>query len=305
MATPRYLNTVPVDPNGAVPESNLPGPLPYELTTRAFVRTVEDVHDLLRDLNGLLFSKSYRRAETLLDPAGFSGLLSRTVLDRLAAASRTLVVNRFHNGYPDLLERGRYADDKAQHGEGGVEVKASRYDARWQTHGPRAGWFVVVQFGLDDRDTVAEVDLEPTRVVAVLVAPLELADWSWQPAGAGRIRSGTASVKASGSVKLRRGAVWVDPSYRASHDVLLDQARIATFRDNSDDLVVAEFRRLGSAASARDVASVLATEQGLDEAAAMSRVQSAFRRLRDQGRLVSVARGIYTLLDEVEPTTEP
>jgi hypothetical protein len=221
----RFLQRVPVDPKGIVDPASLPVPLPYGLTPRDFFRTVEDLHDLLHDLNELLDERHYLRLEELHDPAGFSGLLSRTVANRLAQASRMLVVNRHHNGYPDLIQRGQYPHDDVEHGEGGLEVKASRYKLGWQTHGPRAGWFTVIQFLLDARTDIAVRELEPTKVVAAMVAELAVDDWSWQPAGAGKIRSGTASVKASGVVKLRAGAVWVDPTYRATHDKLLAQAQ--------------------------------------------------------------------------------
>ncbi len=303
---PRYVRNVPVDPAGRVDDADLPERLPYELTTRVFVRTVEDVHELLYHLNGLLHSRRYSRVEALLDPAGFSGLLSRTVVDRVAAASRTLVVNRFHNGYPDLLERGRYAENRAQHGEGGLEVKASRYPSGWQTHGPRSGWFCVVQFRLDERHDIAELDLEPTRIVAVMVARLERGDWSHAPAREGRIRSGTASVKTSGVVKLRRGAVWVEPSYRAEHERLLEQAQASTFGDESDVLVMSTLRRMGIAATAREVATALAAERGLRESTALGRVSSAFRRLRNEGKLAPAgAGGLYRLVEEAAPVAEP
>jgi len=222
---PRFIERADVDHGGIVDSKELPVPLPYGLTPRDFFRTVEDVHDLLHDVNRLLYSRQYERLEELLDRAGFSGLISRTVASRLARASRSLVVNQFHNGYPDLLARGQYARDSVQRGEGGLEVKASRNASSWQSHGPRAGWFVVVQFRLDERTEIATQDLEPTRIVAVVVAELTLDDWSWQPAREGHIRSGTATVRPSGALKLRQGAVWVDPNYKQEHERLREILR--------------------------------------------------------------------------------
>ena len=222
---PRYLKHVPVDPGGIVPANVLPVPLPYGLTPRDFFRTVEDVHDLLHDLNGLLHQRHYLRLEELLDSAGFSGLLSRTVANRLSHSSRILVVNRFHNGYPDLIQRGHYKYDAVQHGEGGLEIKASRHETNWQTHGPRAGWFGMAQFSIDERADIPLIDLEPTRVVAMLVAEVSMDDWSWQPAAPGKIRSGTATIRSSGIAKLRAGVVWVDPSYRDRNKFLAERAK--------------------------------------------------------------------------------
>jgi hypothetical protein len=228
--SPRFLDKVAVDSASMVDPSTLPFALPYGLAPNVFFRTVEDVHDLIHDVNTLLHAKSYRRLEELLDPAGFSGLISRTVAERLSRASRQLVVNQFHNGYPDLLVDGQYPGNSVQRGEGGLEIKASRKSSSWQSHGPRAGWFCVVQFELDEDSAKAVVDRNPTCVRAVMLAELGEADWNWQPAGPGRMRSGTASVKPSGIVKLRAGAVWVDPTYRAAHDAILVRAVRAAAR---------------------------------------------------------------------------
>ena len=204
---PRFIERAQSDPGGTIEVERLPIELPYSLAPKDFFRTVEDVHGLLHDVNQLLYSRQYERLEELLDRAGFSGLVSRTVADRLARSSHSLVVNQFHNGYPDLLVHGQYPRDAIQRGDGGLEVKASRNSSGWQSHGPRAGWFVVVQFNLDERVEVATQDREPTQIVAIMVAEVSLDDWSWQPAREGRIRSGTASIKSSGALKLRDGAV--------------------------------------------------------------------------------------------------
>lgn len=225
-SNPRYIDLVPAAPEGLVRADALPRPLPYGLEPRDFLRTVEDVHKLIHRLNTVLHGADYPPLDSLLDPAGFSGLISRTVAARLAAASLRLVVNAFHNGYPDLLVKGRYARDSVQHGEG-LEVKATRSDSNWQSHGPRGGWFVWVQFALDARDDVAVFDRDPTQILTVMVAELATEDWSWQPAGEAKIRSGTASVKVSGRLKLREGAVWVAPAYAAEHARLLAKARLA------------------------------------------------------------------------------
>ena len=186
--SPRYTELVPAAPEGLVTADLLPNPLPFGLEPRDFLRTVEDVHDLIHRLNTVLHGAHYSPLESLLDPAGFSGLISRTVASRLAAASRRLVVNAYHNGYPDLIVQGKYPLDRIQHGEG-LEIKASRSDSNWQSHGPRGGWFVWVQFALDERPEVALFNREPTQIQVVMVAELAVDDWSWQPAAEGRIRS--------------------------------------------------------------------------------------------------------------------
>jgi hypothetical protein len=190
--------------------------LPYGLRPLDFFRTVEDVQNLLGDLNNMLFEKHYGSLINLVDRAAFSGLISRTVVERLARSSRRLVVNRHHNGYPDLILEGSHPRNAVARGTEGLEVKASRKSSGWQSHGPRAGWFCVAQFFLDERDDVAADALEPVSMRAIMVARLEEADWSWQPAAAGRIRSGTASIRPSGLQKMRAGAIWVEPSYQGA-----------------------------------------------------------------------------------------
>lgn len=210
---PNYLRRVVIDPAGLVPKADQLE-LPHGLTARDFFRTLEDVQSLLGDLNEMLYEKHYGSLMNLLDRAAFSGLISRTVVERLARTSRGLAVNQYHNGYPDLIPDGAYPNNSVPHGAGGLEVKASRERSSWQSHGPRAGSFCFAQFFLDKRKDIALHDLEPVSMRALMVGRLDLEDWSWQPAREGRIRSGTASVKASGMLKMRKGAIWVEPSYQ-------------------------------------------------------------------------------------------
>lgn len=287
-ANPPYLTAVVVDAAGAVDDAGLPEPLPHGLKTRDFLRTVEDVQDLIQDLNSLLASKSYSRLELLLDPAGYSGLISRTVADRLARASRGLVVNKHHNGYPDLIPAGRFPNDAVAKSDAGLEVKASRYDTSWQSHGPRSGWFAVIQFELDAREHIAPVDREPTRVVAVMAAKLDDADWSWQPAGAGRIRSGTATVKASGIAKLRNGAVWIRPDYGATHVELAVRARINALQNAIDDRIMASITSTGKPVSAQEIADDLGASLRIPSARLLGRISSGLGRLRAAGKIKSI-----------------
>lgn len=208
-------------------EGVAPISLPYGLQPRHFTAVVEDVEELLADVNGLLKTQHYDCLEHLLDSASFSGLISRTVAMRLQAASRSLVVNRYHNGYPDLLVKGQYPRDMARHGRGGLEIKASRYEKGWQAHAAREGWFCVVQFTSQTRDAGSS-NKSGTTIEAVMVAELTKADWSWHPAKPGRIRSGTATMKASAVAKCRAGAVWVSPDYRTMHNLLLKKAHLET-----------------------------------------------------------------------------
>lgn len=289
---PRYIELVPTPLAGLIEASSLPAPLPFGLQPLVFHRMVEDVHNVIHRLNTALHETHHPPLEDLLDPAGFSGMISRTVASRLAAASLdVLVVNTFHNGYPDLVQKGAYAKNSVQHGSG-LEVKASRSDGNWQAHGPRAGWFVWVQFAIDEREDVATFDREPTHVEAVMVADLEADDWSWQPAAEGSIRSGTASVKPTGRAKLRAGAVWVAPSYATEHARLLREALSATFNPATADTATrAALAASPDALTSKAVAALIAPTFGLDAAAIEGRVESAFGRLRKLGAIVKDGNG--------------
>lgn len=282
MSPPRFVQKPSTDSQGLKTDASLP----YNLRPNDVLRMVEDLHDLLHDLNSMLVDRGFDRMEELLDPAGFSGFVSRTIVDRVARLSRGLVRNQFHNGYPDLLPRGVYAADSVQHGtRGGLEVKASRGNASWQSHGPRAGWFIIVQFALDADQCKALQDREPTRVLSVLVAELTAHDWSWQPAGPGRIRSGTASIKPAGAVKLRSGAAWVEPAYQVEHDERLLTARRDAWRDGPalDDCLGA-LRRAAKPMKLREITAQMALEIGVPEAKLRSTTGSVLRRLIKAGR---------------------
>jgi hypothetical protein len=219
---PNYLKGVTIDPAGIVP-SAAHLTLPYGLATRDFFRAVEDAQSLLGDLNDMLYDKHYGSLVNLMDRAAFSGLVSRTVAERLARASRRLVVNRYHNGYPDLIVDGAHPNNSVRFATDGLEVKASRKRSNWQAHGPRAGWFCFAQFRIDERKNIASDDLEPVSMEAIMVAQLREDDWNWQPAKPGKIRSGTASVRPSGLLKIRQGAIWIDPAHHAAFYKRMDK----------------------------------------------------------------------------------
>src|SRR5258708_14595096 len=91
---PGYVEHLHADPAGTVNAGDLPNPLPFNLTPTNFFRTVEDIHEVLHEVNSLMHAKGYQRMEELLDPAGFSGMVSRTGVDRLSRASHALGINK-------------------------------------------------------------------------------------------------------------------------------------------------------------------------------------------------------------------
>lgn len=295
-----FLREVRPNPDGLVDAQALPVPLPFGLQPRDLLRTVEDVQQLVHRLNLVLHDAAYAPLEDLLDRASFSGLISRTVAARLAAASRILVVNRYHNGYPDLIRTGEYPGDAVQRGVG-LEIKASRSEGSWQSHGPRPGWCCVVQFAIDESEETARLDRAPTTIRCAMLAELGERDWSWTPARSGRIRSGTASVTRSGKLKLRAGAVWIDPGYRERHEALLAQLRAAEFRRIAPQRALALLASRRVAMSVREVAAELAPEADLPFNDTLRAVQSAFASLRKNGQIVQGPnRGTYLAAEVAE-----
>lgn len=293
---PNFLRLAPSSRQGLRTEAQLPVPLPYHLRPEDIMRLVEDLHLLLHELNVQLHERGYERLEELLDPAGFSGLLSRAIVDGIHRQSRALDRNEYHNGYPDLVPHGVYPGNSVQHGtKGGLEVKASRYPSGWQTHGPRAGWFCIVQFVLDADQTIAIQQRAPTQIVAVMIAELAMEDWSWAPAAPGRIRSGTASVKPSGAAKLRAGAVWVHPAYEAEHQELLLRARLRGFSEKANDVVHDILSASGATAlSKMDIVHLAAKAESIpDPERIRSTVDRAVTRLRRSGAIKVAGRGTY------------
>ncbi len=296
-ATDRYLRQPAVDPSGLQDPDSLAYPLPYNLRPKDAIRMVEDLYELLHDLNSQLDSKGYDRLEELLDAAGFSGLISRAVCDGLAKFSRELVTNRYPGGYPDLLPKGVYPRDKVQRSEkGGLEVKASRQESSWQSHSPRGGWFCVVQFAIDRDEDKAIRDREPTTVQAVMIAPLAEKDWSWQPAGEGKKRTGTASIVPSGRSRLRSNAVWVDPIYADRHQERVFAERKLTFSKEATDRVLAVLRGVGAPMTAMAVAEALSESVGLPPEALKSKVGSVLSGLAKSRYAIRTRPGIYTSL---------
>jgi hypothetical protein len=81
---------------------------PYSLRQNDFEIAMQDVHDFLQDVNGLLLDKGLHRLEEMLRGAALSGTFSDMLRDSLANHARGLVRNMYHNGHPDLIKRGEY-----------------------------------------------------------------------------------------------------------------------------------------------------------------------------------------------------
>ena len=88
------------------PSFNNKAKLPFELRLKDFDMAMQDVYDFFYDVNRGLVQRGLLRLDDMLRPAIMSGLLSDMLTASLAKHSRTLTVNLYHNGHPDLVVNG-------------------------------------------------------------------------------------------------------------------------------------------------------------------------------------------------------
>jgi len=85
--------------------------LPFELRLSDFETAMQDVYDFFYDVNTMLVAKGLQRFDDMTRPAAMSGMISDMITASLARFSRALVPNEYFNGHPDLVVRGRYANN--------------------------------------------------------------------------------------------------------------------------------------------------------------------------------------------------
>lgn len=184
------------------------------MTAAGVVAAVSDVYSYLHALNASSVEYGYGRLEDIMQPAGFSGLMSNVFVRALARefsnATPGLAMNQHGNGRPDLVPRAVYEDDYILHGTEGVEVKASRATSGWQGHNAEAGWLMIVQFDIDIVTTPV-YDRAPTTITRVMLAHLDADDWNVSGRSETSRRTPTASINQSGKEKLWSGIVYGTP----------------------------------------------------------------------------------------------
>ena len=210
---PRYLER----PEAKIDEAVETIALPYGMNARGVVKAINDVYAYLHALNRASVEYGYSRLEDLMQPAGFSGLLSnvfvRSIAREFSTAIPGLAMNTMWGGRPDLVPRAKYADDSVLQGDEGVEVKVSRYERGWQGHNAETGWIAIVQVAID-HESEPVYDRAPTIVNRVLIANLAVEDWNFSGRREGSRRTPTASINDSGYAKLVQGAVYVRAGYQ-------------------------------------------------------------------------------------------
>ena len=193
-----------VNAEGFNPEANLP----YQLRLDDFRLALQDVYDFFHDVNEHLTSKGLKRLDDVLRPAIMSGILSDLLTSNLAAHSRVLVENNYHNGHPDLVAQGVYPDNSVKAGTEGVEIKTTRKKGgAVDTHGARDQWMCVFVYEVD-ATTEPAVNRRPMTFTEVYLGHVTVDDFRRNQRG--ELGTRTATLHADGIRKLRER--WI---YRA------------------------------------------------------------------------------------------
>ncbi|MGA0572206.1 hypothetical protein ACO2Q9_15915 [Variovorax sp. VNK109] len=180
--------------------------LPYELRIEDFKLAMQDVYDFFHDVNVGLVSKGLDRLDDTLRPAIMSGVLSDMLTASLAKHSRTLIVNAYFNGHPDLVVRGRYPDNAVKAGEHGVEIKTTRKaGGAVDTHGARNQWMCVFVYTVDNESEPAN-SRRPLTFSEVYLGEVRVEDF--RKNARGELGTRTATLHAEGIAKLRKNWIY-------------------------------------------------------------------------------------------------
>jgi hypothetical protein len=180
--------------------------LPYELRIDDFALAMQDIYDFFYDVNAHLVDKGLARLDDMLRPAILSGVLSDMLTASLAKHSRTLAENRYFNGHPDLIVKGRYPKNAIKAGTDGVEIKTTRkVGGAVDTHGARDQWMCVFVYAVDAEGEPAS-NREPLSFTEVYLGRVTAEDFRKNPRG--ELGTRTATLHAEGIAKLRRNWIY-------------------------------------------------------------------------------------------------
>lgn len=180
--------------------------LPFELRIDDIRLAMQDVYDFFYDVNTDLVDKGLDRLDEMVRPAIMSGLVSDMLTASLAKHSRTLVVNKYFNGHPDLIVNGRYADNAVKAGDFGVEIKTTRKSGgAVDTHGARNQWMCVFVYAVDNETEPAN-NRRPMSFTEVYLGQVVTDDFRKNERG--ELGTRTATLHAEGIAKLRQSWIY-------------------------------------------------------------------------------------------------
>lgn len=182
--------------------------LPYNLRLLDFESAMQDVYDFFYDVNSHFAQRNLPRLDDMLRPAICSGVISDMLTESLAKHSRSLAVNTYFNGHPDLVVKGAYPNDKVKSGEKGVEIKSTRKKGgAVDTHGARDQWLAVFVYAVDTT-TEPAVNRDPMKFTEVYCGQVIADDFRKNERG--ELGTRTATLDRDGIAGLRRNWVYLD-----------------------------------------------------------------------------------------------
>ena len=180
--------------------------LPYQLRLQDFQMAMQDIYDFFYDVNSHLTDRGLQRFDDMLRPAIMSGILSDMLTASLARHSRVLTENRYHNGHPDLVVQGVYAEDSVRAGTEGVEIKTTRRaGGAVDTHGARDQWLCVFVHQVDNTSEPAR-DRNPVTFTEVYLGNVTTDDFRRNPRG--ELGTRTATLHREGLQRFRESWVY-------------------------------------------------------------------------------------------------
>jgi hypothetical protein len=186
---------------------NTAAELPFELRLKDFEIAMQDVYDFFFDVNTLFKKKGLPRLDDEVRPAIMSGLLSDMLTASLARHSRSLTQNRYFNGHPDLIVKGRYPNDQIKAGIDGVEIKTTRKKGgAVDTHGARDQWMCAFVYEIDRLTEPAE-NRKPMCFTEVYLGYVTVGDFRRNERGV--LGTRTATLSAEGIKKLRSNWIYI------------------------------------------------------------------------------------------------
>lgn len=200
---------MPADRNRPKRENfNQGAQLPFQLRLEDFEIAMQDVYDLFFDVNSGLIEKGLERLDDFLRPAIMSGLISDLLTASIAKHARTLTVNAYFNGHPDLVVKGVYPGDRVKAGTEGVEIKTTRKSGgAVDTHGARDQWMAVFVYDVDIATEPAR-DRRAMSFTEVYLGKVEITDFRKNPRG--DLGTRTATLHKEGILKLRGNWIYKD-----------------------------------------------------------------------------------------------
>ena len=176
-----------------------------ELRLSDFEHAMEDVYDFFSDVNAMLTAKGLQRLDDMMRPATLSGTISDMISGSLAKFSRGLVENKHFNGHPDLILRGKYANDSVAAGLEGIEIKSTRKPGgAVDTHGARTQHMCVFVYSIDNL-TEPSSARAPMLFTEVYLAEVTVEDF--RKNARSELGTKTATLHKGGLLKLR--ANWI------------------------------------------------------------------------------------------------